>query len=87
MQKRSPDVLDFLDTISFPRAMDDYDSKVPRLCTSYNRLRNTGWNELCLVQKMNPVLLGVGSVATKVLLLHLVHSLNILCIHHIGITV
>ena len=60
---------------------------VPRLCTSYGILMNTRWNELCFALKMNDVLLGVGSAAAKVLPLHLMDSINIMCIHNIGITV
>ena len=82
--EKIPRSMDFLVTICLPRAMDDDDSKIPRLCTSYSILMNTRWNELCLVHKMNAVLLGVGSATAKVLPLHLMDSINIMCIHNIG---
>jgi hypothetical protein len=66
MQQRAPDVLDFLVTIAVPHAKEDYDNKVPPLSTAYSILMNTRWKELCLVQKINTILLGVGNATTKV---------------------
>lgn len=69
LEKRAPDVLDFLATIAVPKPKDNNEKKVPALCAAYGVLMNSRWKELSLVQKINSIILGVGNATAKVLLI------------------
>ena len=85
MKKRAPDVLDFMVAMAVPQLKGSDGRQIMPLCTAYGILMNVRCRELSLIQKMNAVLLGVGS-ATKRVRQYLIsfHS-YILDIHYVFI--
>ena len=85
MKERAPDVLDFMVAMAVPQLKGSDGRQIMPLCTAYGILMNVRCRELSLIQKMNAVLLGVGS-ATKRVRQYLIsfHS-YILDIHYVFI--
>ena len=65
MKERAPDVLDFLVAMAVPQLKGSDGRQIMPLCTAYGIPMNLRCRELSLKQKLNAVLLGVGS-ATKI---------------------
>jgi len=66
MKERAPDVLDFMVARAVPQLKGSDGRQIMPLCTAYGILMNVRCRELSLIQKMNAVLLGVGSVTKRV---------------------
>ena len=66
MKERAPDVLDFMVAMAVPQLKGSDGRQVMPLCTAYGILMNVRCRELSLIQKMNAVLLGVGSATKRV---------------------
>ena len=66
MKECAPDVLDFMVAMAVPQLKGSDGRQIMPLCTAYGILMNVRCRELSLVQKMNAVLLGVGSATKRV---------------------
>lgn len=66
MKERAPDVLDFMVAMAVPQLKGSDGRQIMPLCTAYGILMNVRCRELSLIQKMNAVLLGVGSATKRV---------------------
>lgn len=66
MKEGAPDVLDFMVTMAVPQLKGNDGRQIMPLCTAYGILMNVRCRELSLIQKMNAVLLGVGSATKRV---------------------
>ena len=67
MKERTPDVLDFLVAMAVPQLLKGCDgTQIMPLCTAYGIPMNLRCRELSLKQKLNAVLLGVGSATKRV---------------------
>lgn len=66
MKERAPDVLDFMVAMAVPQLKGSDGRQIMPLCTAYGILMNVSCRELSLIQKMNAVLLGVGSATNRV---------------------
>ena len=66
MKELAPDVLDFMVAMAVPQLKGHDGRQIMPLCTAYGILMNVRCRELSLIQKMNAVLLGVGSATKRV---------------------
>ena len=66
MKERAPNVLDFMVAMAVPQLKGNDGRQIMPLCTAYGILMNVRCRELSLIQKMNAVLLGVGSATKRV---------------------
>lgn len=66
MKEHAPDVLGFMVAMAVPQLKGSDGRQIMPLCTAYGILMNVRYRELSLIQKMNAVLLGVGSATKRV---------------------
>ena len=66
MKERAPDVLDFMVAMAVPQLKGSDGRQIMPLCTAYGTLMNVRCRELSLKQKLNAVLLGIGSATKRV---------------------
>ena len=66
MKERAPDVLNFMVAMAVLQLKGSGGRQTIPLCTAYGILMNVRCREPSLIQKMNTVLLGVGSATKRV---------------------